>query len=91
MSRLETERTVVEKGDPDGTLELFLEGRKHLKEVLCRGKNISSTLTHTAARRLPDQRTAIEKMGTHHGSTESRGPPSADQSSAILRLHEARP
>jgi hypothetical protein len=39
-SCLQIERTVVEKGDPDGTLELLLEGPKHLKVLRSKRKNI---------------------------------------------------
>lgn len=59
-SCLEIERTVVEKGDPDGTLELFLEGPKHLEDLGPDRKNIPSALAYNIypARRVPDQRTA---------------------------------
>ena len=39
----ERERTVVKKGDPDGTIVLFLKACKHLKVGHSSRKNISST------------------------------------------------
>ena len=43
-SRLSRERTVVEKGDSDGTLAILLKGREHLEMVLPSWKNKSPTL-----------------------------------------------
>jgi hypothetical protein len=92
MSRLEIERTVVEKGDPDGTLELLPEGPKHLEDLRSNRKSIPSALTYSTPVAFPiNTPQNRRRMSTHRGSTGSRGPPSADQSSAILRLLEARP